>query len=291
MFMNNVLKKCNLCPRNCLVDRTKTTGICGMKDKLVVAKAYLHEWEEPCISGTNGSGTIFLSGCSLDCVFCQNYKISKQPVGKTYSPFELSEEIKKLESLGVHNVNFVTPTHFSDLIIETLDIYRPSIPIVYNTSGYELPSIIEKLNDYVDVYLVDMKYSDNEIAKKFSNVNNYVDFCRNSIEVMVKNKPLLYDENGLLKQGVIIRHLVLPDNLKNTYGVIDFFADNYKDKALFSVMSQFVPMYNSSITRTLKPIEYKLVTNYILKRDIEDCFIQELSSAVDTYTPDFDTNF
>ena len=282
---------CELCPRLCKVDRIHHLGKCHSYHSMRVCRIAPHHYEEPPISGTQGSGTIFFSGCSLDCEFCQNYKISKQPVGKTYSPFELSEEIKKLESLGVHNVNFVTPTHFSDLIIETLDIYRPSIPIVYNTSGYELPRIIEKLNNYVDVYLVDMKYSDNEIAKKFSNVNNYVDFCKNSIEVMVKNKPLLYDENGLLKQGVIIRHLVLPDNLKNTYGVIDFFADNYKDKALFSVMSQFVPMYNSSITRTLKPIEYKLVTNYILKRDIEDCFIQELSSAVDTYTPDFDTNF
>ncbi len=248
-----------------------------------------HFYEEPEISGTKGSGTVFFSGCSLNCEFCQNYEISKKYVGKTYSPKQLADEMKRLENDGVHNINLVTPTHFSDKIREALDIYRPKIPIVYNTSGYELPEIIEKMNDYVDIYLTDFKYATDEKALRYSGVNNYCPNCLESTRVMVNSKPLVYDENGMMQQGVIIRHLVLPDNLNNTFGVIDLYKKEFYPKAKLSVMAQFFPTYRSTIKRRLKPVEYKIVINYLLKNGIDDCNIQELSSATEEYVPPFIT--
>lgn len=283
---NLINENCNLCPRKCGIDRNKHLGSCHSTNDMRICRIAPHFYEEPPISGTLGSGTVFFSGCSLDCEFCQNFQISKSNVGKIYTPEQLALEIKLLENSGVHNINFVTPTHFSHKIRETLNIYRPQIPIVYNTSGYELPSIINEMNDYVDIYLVDMKYSNNQIAKKYSKINSYCDYCKQSIDLMVKNKPLIYDKNGLLKQGVIIRHLVLPENIDNTFGVIDFYK-NYKQSALLSVMAQFVPTYKSSIKRILKPIEYKMIINYLIKNEINNCYIQELDSADVNYIPPF----
>jgi len=246
-----------------------------------------HFYEEPCISGTKGSGTVFFSGCGMDCLFCQNHEISKVSVGKTFSPRELAEELKKLVSMGVHNINLVTPTHFSDKIRETLDIYRPPVPIVYNTSGYEKAEIIEKMNGYVDIYLTDFKYADNDVALKFSGIKNYFDNCLAATVTMVKSKPLIYGEDGILKSGVIVRHLFLPGLWENTAAVIDLFAKKWKDEAIFSLMSQFFPAYKSPIKRTLKPVEYKLAVNYIIKSGIENCFVQELSSADPSYVPEW----
>ena len=277
---------CSLCPRSCKVDRAVSYGACRCGSEMKICRIAPHYYEEPPISGSNGSGTVFFSGCSLDCEFCQNHKISKSYVGKTYSPIELAEELKKIEQSGVHNINFVTPTHFSDKIVETLEIYRPKIPIVYNTSGYELPSVIEKLLPYVDIFLTDMKYSSDDVAKKYSRVNDYVKLNRLSTDVMVKNKPLVF-EGDLMKQGVIVRHLVLPTELQNTFGVIDYYAEKYLDTAYLSVMAQFIPEYRSSIKRTLTPLEYKIVLNRLLKANVEKCFIQELSSATTKFVPDF----
>lgn len=245
-----------------------------------------HFYEEPPISGKNGSGTIFFSGCSLDCEFCQNHEISKAYVGKTYSPAELADAIFQLEQSGVHNINFVTPTHFSDRIAEALTIYRPKIPVVYNTSGYELPSVTEKICSFVDIFLVDMKYSDDAVASRYSRVSDYVRFNRESTEIMVRNKPLVFD-GDLMKQGVIIRHLVLPGELPNTFGVIDHYAEKYAESAYLSVMAQFFPAYKSKIKRTLSPLEYKIVLNRLYKANIGNCFVQDLSSASDSFVPDF----
>ena len=280
-------KLCNLCPRQCNIDRTVSKGYCKSLSDMKICRIAPHFFEEPPISGTNGSGTIFFSGCSLDCEFCQNYSISKHSVGKIYSPEMLAEKISELESNGVHNINFVTPTHFSDKIIETLKLYRPKIPVVYNTSGYELPHVIEKLLPFIDVFLFDMKYGNDVVAKKYSKCPDYTEYCKASLKLAIENKPLLYD-NNLLKQGVIVRHLVLPGELSNTFEVIDYFADNFLGSACLSVMSQFVPVYKSTINRTLKPLEYKLVINKIIERNIEDCFIQELSSANESYIPEFE---
>lgn len=278
---------CNLCPRQCNIDRKKTTGRCKSLADMRICRIAPHFFEEPPISGTYGSGTIFFSGCSLDCEFCQNYSISKQNVGKVFSPEMLAEKIYELESSGVHNVNFVTPTHFSDKIIETLKLYRPKIPVVYNTSGYELPHSIAKLLPFVDVFLFDMKYGNDLTAKKYSKCSDYTKHCKASLKLAIESKPLII-ENNLLKQGVIVRHLVLPGELHNTFEVIDYFADNFLGSAYLSVMSQFVPIYKSSITRTLKPLEYKLVIKKLIDRNIEDCFIQDLSSAKESYIPEFE---
>lgn len=279
---------CYLCPRKCGVDRSLSKGRCRSLSDMRICRIAPHYYEEPPISGTKGSGTIFFSGCSLDCNFCQNYKISKSYVGKRYTPYELSEEIKKLVDEGVHNINFVSPTHFSDKIKETLDIYRPPIPIVYNTSGYESPEIITGLLEYVDIFLTDLKYLDNKLALQLSSASDYVENCLESLKIMVKSKPIIYGQpSTLLKQGVIIRHLVLPGYLDNTNKIIEYYAENYKGQALFSVMSQFVPMYKSTITRTLKPLEYKLVIKKLIECGITDCFIQELSSATEEFTPEF----
>ncbi|MFA6867194.1 MAG: radical SAM protein [Clostridia bacterium] len=279
---------CNLCPNLCNVDRAKVIGLCHSDDNMRICRIAPHFGEEPIISGTNGSGTIFFSGCNMNCEFCQNYQISKQKVGKIYSPIELSKQIKILEEKKVHNINFVTPTHFSDKICETLDIYRPNIPIVYNTSSYELPKIINKMNNYVDIYLADLKYGDNSYAKKFSNCNNYLDYAIESIAAMCDAKPLIYDSDGMLLQGVIVRHLILPENIENTKKVLDIYAEKFISKSIFSIMSQFVPCYQSSIKRKLTPLEYKIVINYMEKKGIENGFMQELSSATTEYIPEFD---
>ena len=247
-----------------------------------------HYFEEPPISGTKGSGTVFFSGCSLDCEFCQNHEISKASVGRTYTPEELAEEFKKLEESGVHNINLVTPTHFSDKIRTALDLYRPHIPIVYNTSGYELPSVVRELLPYVDIFLYDVKYASDDLAKKYSRCDDYVAFNRAALAVAVENKPIVM-EGDLMKQGVIVRHLVLPENVDNTLQVIDYYAEHLQHDAYLSVMAQFIPAYRSSLKRTLSPLEYKIVLNKLFKYDFDKCFIQDLSSASDEYVPTFYT--
>lgn len=277
---------CNLCPNNCNVDRATTLGRCHSYNTMKICRIAPHFYEEPIISGTLGSGTIFFSGCSMDCEFCQNYLISKFSVGKDFTPNELAGEIKTLEESGVHNINLVTPTHFSHKIIEALQIYKPKIPIVYNTSGYEKPEIVKELNQYVDIYLVDMKYGDDITAEKYSKVKNYCYYNLESIRTMVASKNTVID-NDIMEQGVIVRHLVLPNNLENSKKVIKTFADNFLGKAILSVMSQFFPCYKSTITRKLKPIEYKYILSELHKNGIEDCYIQELDSASESYVPDF----
>lgn len=278
--------KCNLCPNKCNVDRDKETGLCHCDNNMRITRIAPHFYEEPIISGKNGSGTIFFSGCGLDCEFCQNYEISKKSVGKIYTPSELANALKELERMGVHNINFVTPTHFSHKIRETLDIFRPNIPIVYNTSGYEEPKIIKEMNPYIDIYLADLKYGDNNTALKFSKCNNYMDYAISSIEEMIKAKRLVIN-NGIMAQGVILRHLVLPENINNSLKVIDIIEKNFKERALISIMSQFVPCYKSTIKRTLKPVEYKIVLKALEKKGIEKGFIQSLDSAKTEYIPDF----
>ncbi len=281
-----IMEKCNLCPNLCNINRDINKGKCNANNNMSICRIAPHHYEEPIISGVNGSGTIFFSGCSLNCEFCQNFQISKKQVGKTYTPTDLAKAMKDLESQGVHNINLVTPTHYSNKIREALDIYRPKIPIVYNTSGYELPKIIEELCDYVDIFLTDYKYANNDLAYQLSGIKSYTDYCKASLSVMIKNKPLIFN-NGLLKQGVIVRHLVLPTYINNSIAVIDDFMTQYIDEAIFSVMSQFIPSYKSSINRTLKPLEYKIVLKKLYSYDTEYCYIQELESASEKYVPDF----
>ncbi len=274
----------------CGVDREEKLGLCLCPSDMIINRIAPHYYEEPPISGTNGSGTVFFGGCVMRCAYCQNSVISREPKGKSYSPLALAEEIKQLEDKGVHNINFVTPTQYSDNIRRALDIYRPRVPIVYNTSGYERVEVIKDLLPYVDVFLPDFKYSDNALALRLSKRDNYVETALNAIQVMLENKPTVY-EKGLLKQGVIIRHLVLPNYVKNSLNALDMIVERFGKDFTMSIMSQFTPMPAcDDLNRKLKPIEYKMVLNHAVKLGLENVFIQEMDSAEDIYIPPFDVD-
>ena len=221
---------CELCPRKCGVDRDSALGFCGVSNTVKLARAALHEWEEPIISGTKGSGTIFFSGCNLKCVFCQNYDVSRG-FGKEVTIDRLIDIMKELEDKGAHNINLVTPTHYVNQIMMALDKYKPSIPIVYNSSGYESVTTIEKLNGYIDIYIPDLKYSNDELAKKYSKAPNYFESATAAITAMRKQvKDVIKDD--LMKSGLIVRHLILPNALDNTLGVLDWITKNL-DKSTY----------------------------------------------------------
>ncbi len=286
---------CNICPRRCKIDRTKSVGFCGERT-LRVSKVMLHHYEEPIISGSEsdvGSGAIFFTGCNLKCVFCQNEPISHNGLGEEISVDRLVEIMKDLERDGAWNINLVTPTHFACEIMAALDKYRPNIPIVWNSSGYEDPAMVEKLKDYVDIYLVDLKYMDNALSIKYSGAKDYVENATKSILKMRENQSLDIIENGRMKKGVIIRHLILPSHTIDSIRCIDFIADNLGKDTIVSIMSQYEPRYNalkfSEINRKLTPLEYKRVVSHAVKRGLNNAYIQDLSSADSKYTPDFNT--
>lgn len=284
--------KCDLCPRKCFAERTEDygKGFCGLNDKIKVARIAAHMWEEPPISAENGSGAVFFSGCTLRCIYCQNYEISEKQKGKYISPKTLAEEIKKLEASGVHNINLVSPTPYVNLIKQALDIYKPSIPIVYNSSGYERVSTIEALKGYIDIYLPDFKYSSDELAYEYSGAKDYVVTAKKAIRAMINQAgDNEYDNNGVMKKGVIIRHLVLPNHTKNSMGVLDIIKENFPDKPV-SLMGQYVPVYKAvghkKLGRKITTREYKKVTDYMIRLEI-DGFTQELSSADEDFIPDW----
>ena len=221
--------KCEICPRNCQIDRAEQIGFCGQSEKVKISKVMFHHYEEPVISGTakqKGSGAIFFTGCNLKCVFCQNYPISHGNKGKVISIKKLANIFKMLERKGALNINLVTPSHFTNQIIEALKIYKPNIPVVWNSNGYETKETIEKLKNYVDVYLVDLKYMDNNIAKKYSRADNYVENATQALIQMRKNQPVDVVENDLMKKGLIVRHLILPNNTLDSLKCLDFINTN-----------------------------------------------------------------
>lgn len=285
--------ECHLCPRDCGAIRNdfNGNGFCSSGLLPKVARVAPHYWEEPCISGTNGSGAIFFSGCTLKCVFCQNYTISTENFGKTVSVETLCEYYKKLESLGVHNINLVSPSHYAHAIIQSMELYKPKIPIVYNSSGYENVETLRMLDGIVDIYLPDFKYSDNYIAQKYSKVNNYVETALSAISEMIKQTgKAIIDENGIMKKGTIIRHLILPNNAYNSIDVLDLIKQNFGTDIPVSLMAQYTPLGKahkfSEINRTLTEREYNKVLNHLLKIGF-DGFVQELSSASESYVPCF----
>lgn len=287
--------KCELCPRKCGADRTNGVGFCGEGVKLRAAKAYLHKWEEPCLSGENGSGTVFFSGCSLKCVFCQNYKISSENLGTAISEERLGEIFLELQAKGAHNINLVSPTHFVPQIISALDSVRGklAIPVVYNTGGYERTETLKMLDGYIDVYLPDFKYYDNKLAKKYSGAGDYFEVVCAAVDEMLRQVGAVQlDENGLIKKGVIIRHLTLPNHRRDSIAVLEEIARRWgTSDILLSLMSQYTPFYKSGdfpeISRRISTFEY----NSVLKRAGElgfNGFMQEKSSAKEEYTPNFD---
>lgn len=280
---------CNICPRKCNVDRSSVCGYCGAKS-LKVAKVMLHKWEEPIISGTNGSGAIFFSHCNMKCIFCQNYKISHEGRGKTISINELVEIFKSLEEQGAHNINLVTPTHYTDEIIAALKIYKPSIPIVWNSSGYEDEATIARLAPYVDIYLADLKYFSPQLSQKYSAAPNYFECATKAIKQMRANQPNDIIENGLMKKGLIIRHMILPTHQKDSIALLDWIFDNLGNDTYLSIMNQYTPCYRACppVDRKLTPLEYKVVVAHAIKLGFKNGFIQDEESASCEFIPDFD---
>lgn len=285
-------ENCTLCPRSCGADRTKSPGLCGGGALPRIARAALHYWEEPCISGTGGSGTIFFSGCNLGCVYCQNRDISRGMTGKEITVRRLSEIFRELEEKGAHNINLVTPTHYVHSITEALDLYRPHIPVVYNCGGYESLETLGLLQDYVDVYLTDIKYFSPEYSRKYSDAGDYFDTAFAAAEAMIaRTGPPIY-EDGLMKKGVIIRHLVLPSLRKDSMAVLDRLAELPKDSFVLSLMSQYTPIPGlepfPEINRRVTSFEYNSVVEHAVKLGLTNGYTQDRRSAEKEYTPPFD---
>ena len=287
---------CKLCPRNCGINREKYKGICGADDKVKVALVSIHEYEEPCISGGNGSGTIFFSNCNLKCVYCQNFKISREGFGKEITVERLAEIFIEQQNRGVNNINLVTPTMYVDSIILAIKIARKnglSIPIVYNSSGYENVETIKKLDGYIDVYLPDFKYASNKLAKKYSNVDNYVESAISAISEMIKQvgKPV-YNKDGIITKGVIIRHMILPNNVLNTKMVLKRISEKFSNDSVISIMAQYFPTGDAKlypeINRKITKEELEEVENYLEELSLYNGYIQELGEHEEEYVPDFD---
>lgn len=283
--------KCNLCPRRCNTDRENRIGYCKSPLQPKVARAQLHFWEEPVISGENGSGTVFFSGCSLKCIYCQNFEVSRGNIGKEISVSRLAEIFKELEAAGAHNINLVSPTHYAAAIIEALKIYKPKIPIVYNSSGYERVETLKMLQDYVDIYLIDYKYTDPEKAREYSSAPNYPNVVTDAIKECYRQKPQCVTENGIMKKGVIVRHLLLPQNTKTAMEVFDWVRVNTPN-AYFSLMAQYLPFGDAVshriLGRKITEREYEKVVNYICDFDFSNVFIQETASSSEKFVPPFD---
>lgn len=286
----NLNSGCALCPILCGADRTVKLGACGAGDKIRIAKYYLHKFEEPCISGENGSGTVFFCGCSLKCAFCQNYELSRNMRGKEISEKELADIFAQLESAGATNINLVTPTQFSDKIASAFRIYRPKIPVVYNTHGYERVEILEKINEFVEVYMPDLKFYSPEISARYTGRKDYFDIASKAVKFML-NKPLRLNEKGIMVSGTLVRHLVLPSNVSDSKRILDFFAV-FKDKAYISVMSQYTPFGDirrfPELQRKITRREYDSVIDYAISLGIEKMFYQKTSSASEKYIPRWD---
>lgn len=294
--MQNYLENCNLCPRSCKINRLKgSTGFCKAGKNVKIAKVSLHKWEEPCISGVNGSGTIFFSNCNLRCAFCQNYVISAENVGKEVSIKRLSEIFLEQQDRNAHNINLVTPTHYIPQIIEALDIAKSkglNLPILFNTNSYVNTSTLKILNGYIDVYLPDLKYFDNKYAIKYSHAPNYFNYASKAIEEMFNQVGTIkFDKNGMVTKGVIVRHLMLPGLLFDSKKVLDYIYNTFGDSIYISIMNQYVPMYNSykfpEINKPLNPKHYDAFINYCLSLGIKNAFIQENTSSSKKFVPDF----
>lgn len=297
MDMLKLLEKCTLCPRRCDVNRLNgSLGYCKSGVDVLVARSMLHEWEEPCISGGKGSGTVFFSKCSMSCVFCQNHDISQEDTGKLISISRLCDIFLELEERNANNINLVSPTHFVPQIIEALSMAKGkglSLPIVYNSNGYENVDTLKYLDGYVDVYLPDIKYFSNKYSLKYSKTPDYFKYASSAVLEMyhqVGSSPCFKD--GIIQKGLIIRHLLLPGLLSESKRILDWIVSNLPKSVYISLMSQYVPMYKAEmfpeIYKRVSPSSYEWLVDYALSLGLENGFIQELDSAENIYTPKFD---
>ena len=291
-----LLEKCTICPHNCGINRTNNQiGRCKSKDTVKIALYSTHNFEEPCISGKKGSGTVFFSNCNMNCVFCQNYEISQQCKGKEITIEKLAEIFIKQQEKDVENINLVTPTSYVPQIIEAIKIARNKglkLPIVYNTNGYEKVETLKMLEGYVDIYLPDFKYSDNKLAKRLSKVDNYFEIATRALKEMYRQTgKAVFDDRGIMQKGMIIRHLVLPNHILNSRKVLKWINENMND-VYVSVMAQYFPTYKAKdiedINRKLSKEEYEQIENYLYRLDLENGYIQELGEHEEEYVPKWD---
>ena len=297
--MIQYLEKCEICPHKCKINRRNgNIGRCKSKDTVKVALASIHNFEEPCISGENGSGTIFFSNCNMNCVYCQNYEISQQGLGKEITIQRLAEIFIEQQEKGVENINLVTPTSYVIQIIEAIKIARKNglnIPIVYNTNGYENVETIKLLKGYIDIYLPDLKYANNHIAKHFSKVENYFETATKAIKEMYRQVgECTFDNRGIMKKGVIIRHLVLPNNIENSKKVLKWIEQNMSHNIFVSIMAQYFPTYKTKeiedLNRKLTKEEYNEIEQYLYGLKLENGYIQELGEHEEEYVPQWILN-
>lgn len=292
-----MLEKCQICPRDCKVNRLLgNKGYCKCDDKIKVALVSIHDYEEPCISGKNGSGTVFFSNCNLNCVFCQNYEISQEGKGKEVTIERLAEIFIEQQSRGVNNINLVTPTMYVYQIIEAIKIAREKglkIPIIYNSNGYENVETIKLLEGYIDVYLPDLKYYSDLVSVKYSKAPHYFEIAKEAIKEMLRQvgNPVFNDE-GIIQKGVIIRHLVLPNHIQNTKNILKWIKENLNEGVYVSVMAQYFPTYKAKeiegLDRKLTNKEYKEVEKYLYSLDIENGYMQDLGKHEEEFVPCFD---
>lgn len=288
------MKSCTLCPRNCGTDRTKNKGFCGETDRLRIARADLHMWEEPCLGGSGGSGTVFFSGCCLKCCYCQNYEISAQNKGFEITVPELADIFMMLQQKGANNIDLVTPTHFVPQICEALDLVsdKLTIPVVYNCGGYEKTETLDMLKGRVNIFLPDLKYFDTSLSAELSKAPDYFTAAMKALRRMVDlvGKPS-FDSSGLLKSGVIVRHLVLPNHRHDSLRLVRELSENFAaDELLVSIMSQFVPVYKASehkdLSRRTSTFEYNSVVEFVRSLGF-DGYFQQRSSATEDFIPEF----
>lgn len=284
---------CNLCPKRCNAIRTDSAninGFCQMPLNPRVARADLHFWEEPSISGTRGSGAVFFSGCSLSCVFCQNYDISHKNSGKTIDANQLAQIFRDLENKGAHNINLVTPSHYAQSIVDALKIYKPKIPVIYNSSGYDNTETLKMLEGYIDIYLMDLKYLSSDRSQRYSSASDYPQVAMSAIKEAYRQQKQCVFKEGIMQKGVIIRHLLLPQGTKEAIKVFDWVRENTPD-SYFSIMSQYLPLGNAKsykeINRKVTKREYNKVLDYICGFDFPNVYIQDNSSANSCFIPDF----
>ena len=286
------LKECKICKHMCKINRLEgRVGRCKATDKLKISLVSLHQFEEPCISGTNGSGTIFFSNCNFNCVFCQNYKISQEGMGQEVDIDFLAKSMIEQQEKGAHNINLVTPVMYVYHIIEAKS-NGLKIPIIYNSNGYENIETLKLLEGYIDVYLPDFKYANNELGRKYSNINNYFEVTSKAITEMYKQVgPPQLDENGIIKRGLIIRHLILPNEIENSKNVLKWIIDNIGKEVYISIMAQYFPTYKAKqikeLNRKINNEEYKQIEDYIYEIGIENGYMQDLGEHEEEYVPDF----
>ena len=301
-----LLTECRICPRNCGIDRYQETGVCGQGAGIQAARASLHMWEEPCISGERGSGTVFFTGCSMGCVFCQNRTISSRSQERIRSSHtsdtsvEVSNErladiFLQLQEQGAHNINLVTPTHFIPQIAIAIDKAKQqklNIPFVYNTSSYEKTESLKRLDGLIDIYLPDLKFMDPVLSQKYAKAQDYFQYASDAIEEMVRQIPrAVFDEEGMMEKGVIVRHMMLPDCYQDSKNVIRYLYERYHNQIYISIMNQYTPMPGledyPELKRRIRKREYDRLIDFALKLGVENGFIQEGNTALESFIPEF----